>query len=365
MKKTFTLLFLIVSIHFLIFAQFCNSYAQDDDKTLLSKLKINGYVDFYYSWDTDKNKILRQFPAFNPYRDQFKLNIAQVSFSENLEFVRGKVTIQYGDIPKILYPADEQYIQEANVGISPVKNLWIDIGYFLTHIGYESFPMNSFFSSYSMGSYVQPLYQSGVKVGYDFSDKLWGCVHILNGYNVLTDNNKNKSFGFEITYKPTSLLTFDYNSIVGNEMPNEVSAKTRFFNDLITYYSPSDKLDLILGLDFATQEKSKLSDQGASATMYSASLSARYKICTKYYISLRGEYFSDEDGFLSGLFINDEGSLSGLKSWGITGAFEYRPIENCYFRIESRFLSADSKLKIFYNNTNTRTEININTGIQF
>ena len=359
--KSFSFLFL-----FLFFAvKIQNVRAQDVDSTLLKGLKINGYIDFYYSWDTDKDKSLRQFALFNTYRDQFKLNIAQVSFSYNSENVRGKATFQYGDIPKALYPANEQEIQEANIGMSPLKHLWIDFGYFISHIGFESLPINNFFSSYSIGSYPQPLYQSGLKIGYDFSEKLWGCLHILNGFNVLADNNKNKSFGFELTYKPSSIITFDYNSILGNEMPDEMPFKLRFYNDLVTSYSPSNKLDLILDLNYATQEKSKISDPTASANMLSFTLSGRYKITPKYYISLRGSYLNDPDGFLSGVYVNTDANLSGLKCFGFTGALEYRPIDNCYFRLESTLLVADSKLKIFYDNSNTRTEINLNTGIQF
>jgi hypothetical protein len=340
--------------------------AQEDDKTILKNLTVSGYIDAYYAWDTDKDKILRQFPAFEPYRDQFKLNIAAVSLNYSTEKIRGKATIQYGDIPKVLYPSDQQYIQEANVGFSPCKNLWFDIGYFITHIGSEGLPINNFFSSYAMGSYYEPLYQSGIKMSYDFCDKFSGSLHFINGYNLLDDNNRNKSFGLQLTYKATDKLSIVYNNIIGNEIPSsEIEFKLRFLNNLITYYSPTEKLDFILGIDFATQEKSKISDWTASASVFSIMFSGRYKITPKFFFSLRGEYFNDAEGFLSGNYIDENGKITGLNIWGITGAFEYRPVENCYVRLESRLLSADSKLKIFYDNSNTRTEVTLNSGIQF
>ena len=366
MGKQIITIFISIIIVIMVLSKPFTAIAQEDDKTLLKNLTVSGYIDAYYAWDTDKDKNLRQFPAFEPYRDQFKLNIAQVSFNCSTEKIRGKATIQYGDIPKVLYPSDQQYIQEANVGVSPCKNLWFDIGYFITHIGPESFPMNNFFSSYAMGSYYEPLYQSGIKISYDFCDKFSGCLHILNGYNLFDDNNNHKSFGLQLTYKAADKLSFVYNNIIGDEMPTSGdNSKIRFYNNFITYFSPTDKLDFILGLDFATQEKSKLSDASASASLFSMMLSGRYKITPKFFFSLRGEYFNDAEGFLSGNFIDETGKTTGLNTWGITGAFEYRPVENYYIRLESRLLSADNKLKIFYDNSNTRTEVTLNSGIQF
>ncbi len=338
--------------------------AQEND--ILNNLKIKGTVDVYYAWDTDKDKTQRQFASFEPFRDQFKLNIAQVSLSYNSETVRGKMTLHYGDIPAINWPSNMQNIQEANIGFSPYENLWIDAGYFLTFIGTEGFPINSLFSSFTMGSYFAPFYESGVKISYDFSEKFSSCLHIMNGFNVLEDNNKNKSLGIELAYKPTPKISFDYNVILGNEMPTALNnPKLRIFNDLYILYSPTEKLDFILEVDYATQEKSKITDSTASASLISTFLSGRYKITPKFFFSLRAEYFSDAEGFLSGTFIGDDGKLSGLKSWGLTGALEYRPIENYYLRLESRFLSADSKLKIFSENSNSRTETTINMGLEF
>jgi hypothetical protein len=338
--------------------------SQEND--ILNNFKIKGTVDAYYAWDTDKDKTQRQFASFEPFRDQFKLNIAQVSLSYNSETVRGKMTLHYGDIPTVNWPTNMQNIQEANIGFSPYENLWIDAGYFITFIGAEGMPINSFFSSFAMGSYYAPFYESGLKISYDFSEKFSSCLHIVNGYNILEDNNKNKSLGFELTYEPTSKISFDYNAILGNEMPSSLNnPKVRIFNDLFINYAPVEKLDFILGVDFATQEKSKITDSTASATMFSTFLSGRYKITPKFFFSVRAEYFSDADGFLSGTFIGDDNKLSGLKIWGLTGAFEYRPIENYYLRLESRFLSADSKLKIFSENSNSRTEATINMGFEF
>src|SRR5437899_12345 len=105
-------------------------------------LSINGYVDAYISYDNDKGNPLRQFSAIAPYRDEFRLNLVMASLRYEAKKVRGKLVIQFGDIPKINWPQAPneylQYIREGNIGFSPGKNYWLDAGYFVTHIGGEA-----------------------------------------------------------------------------------------------------------------------------------------------------------------------------------------------------------------------------------
>ena len=120
------------------------------------------------------------------------------------------------------------------------------------------------------------------------------------------------------------------------------------FNLVINYY-PTDKLSFIGGFDFITQEKSKLTEQDAAGNVISGMVSGRYKVNPKFSISARAEIFNDPEGVLSGTFVNSENSLTGIKSYGFTLGFEYRPVENAYMRLDSRYLQTDSKQKIFYN----------------
>ncbi len=132
---------------------------------------------------------------------------AKEIMTEYTELIRGNIGLQFGDIPKLNWPQAPneylQFIQEANIGVSPYKNSWIDAGYFLTHIGGEGIiPKYNFFMSVSLLTYYEPIYQSGIKYSYS-GKKFYSSLMLLNGYNVLVDNNKNKSFGLQIGYKPS------------------------------------------------------------------------------------------------------------------------------------------------------------------
>jgi len=348
----------------IVFASIC--YSQD-----FSKFSIGGYVDTYYSYDDDKNgNSLRQFSTIAPYREEFRLNIAAISLKYSDEKVRAVITAHYGDIPQANWPAVPlQFIQEAYAGFNPAKGLWIDAGYFITHIGAEGlYPKNNFLTSHALTTFYEPFFQSGVRVGYDFSNKFYGCVHLLNGYNVFADNNKNKSAGITLDYKPSPKYEFIYNNIIGNEIPSPEPGKLRIYNNLVIKFFPGKSIDVLIGGDGCIQEKSKIDDSTSSARMFSALASVRYHFSKKFSASLRGELHNDPDGIMSGVFVDSEGKSTGLKAYGVTFGIEIRPVEKAYFRIESRYLIADKHQEIFTNGTetrNTRFEAITNAGIEF
>lgn len=332
------------------------------------KLTIEGYADTYVSYDNDKGDFLRKFSAIAPYRDEFRMNMVMLAMRYSSKRVRGTVAIHFGDISKINWPAAPndylQYIQEGNVGVSSGKNVWIDGGYFLTHIGGEGIiPMYNYFQSLALCTYYEPVYQSGIRLSYT-GDKFYGAAMVLNGYNVFTDNNKNKSAGLQLGYN-FGKVDITYNNIIGNEMPAGTEGKVRIYNNLVLKFYPGKKLDIILCGDFSTQEKSQISDSTATASMFSAFLSLRYKPAKKFSMSLRGEIFQDKDGFLSGVITDSDGKLTGLKASGVSFGVEYNPVKNSYFRLETRYLMTDSKQKIFFENNNTRVEVILSGGVAF
>lgn len=315
-------------------------------------LKISGNVEAYYAKDNDINQALGKFTSTAPFTDEFRLDIASLTVKyDDAKKLRGTLTMQYGDIPDYNWiPYDKRFIQEANVGFSPVENLWIDGGFFLTHIGTEGVvPKSNYLTSIALPTFFEPFYQSGLKISYIFSDKVNGALYLLNGYNQLDDNNKNKSFGLQIGITPNSQATITYNNIIGNEQPAGSAAKVRFYNNLAFKYIFSGKFELLTGIDFATQEKSKISDSTASASAFGALLSLKYTFNKNFSAAVRGDYFSDPDGFLSGLFANTGGTLAGFKGTGVTAGVEYRPVSYGYVRFESRYLMMGDDVKIFDN----------------
>ncbi len=365
-KKTLTLTFIVIMI-------FLNLSASAQDKGLFFWLPkgftVSGYIDDYISYDSDKGDPLRKFSAIAPYRDEFRVNMVMGALRYAAKHLRGNLAVQFGDIPILNWPQGPnkyvKYIRECNAGISPGKNVWLDAGYFVTHIGGEAtIPKYNYFQSLSLCTHYEPFFQSGVTLSYT-GKKFYGAAMVLHGYNLYTDNNKNKSFGIQLGYKPNKYAEIIYSNIAGNEMPSGTSGKTRIYNDLVVKIYPAKKLDVILCGDFCIQEKSKIADSNASANMFSGYLSFRYKAYKRVSLSARGEIFQDKDGILSGVFYNSDSVLTGLKAFGVSLGMEYDPLDNVYFRLEGRYLITDSKQRIFFNSSNSRVEAILSGGIEF
>jgi len=333
------------------------------------ELTLTGYVDVYYAYDNDKVTPLRQFSVIAPYRDEFRINLAMLALRYSSKHIRSNIAIQFGDVPKYNWPQQPneylQYIQEANIGVSPGKNSWVDAGYFLTHVGGEGIiPKYNFFTSISLGTYFEPIYQSGIRYSYT-GKKFYTSLMLLNGYNVLADNNKNKSFGLQLGYKPNDKFDVTFNNITGNEMPTGVEGKTRIYNNLVLKFFPTKKLDVIVSGDFCLQDKSKIDDATAMGSMISAFASMKYMASKNVSLMLRGELFQDKDAIFTTPMLMSDSTFSGLKAFGITAGMEYTPTANSYFRLEGRYISTDADQKIFYEAKNTRAEVILSGGIEF
>ncbi len=360
--KTKTLIFTISCV--IVFFSFNLVHSQSKEGLLkyFENFSVSTYADAYYGWNTDKTSKIRKLDGMDLTRDEFRLNIAQISLNYNSDIVRGIVTLQYGDYVKNNWLTENPNLQEANVGFKVTKGLWVDAGYFLTHIGPEGILKNNFVNSYSLPSYFEPLYQSGVKVSYDFNDKFDACVHLINGYNVIEDNNMNKSVGLQLNYQVHDFVKLTYNNIIGNEQPSPLPGKTRVLNNLIINYGcPCSKTDVILSGEFGSQDGSKLSDPTKTAYTYGGMVTVRYHFTKKFSATVRGDYYEDPDGVYSGIITGS----TGIKGNGVTLGLEYKPIEEAYVRFQTRYLRLDENQKIFYDNTNSRADVNVSVGFTY
>lgn len=356
MKKIFNYFVVL-----LLLVLYSKAIAQEEILKYLDKFSVSASVNFYYAYDTDKNKLLREFSSSSPHRDEFRLNLAKIAVKYSDESARGTFAIHYGDIVKENWNTSNPNIQQANIGIKLFESIWIDAGYFVSYLGEESFPNESPFSSFALPSHYQPFYESGIRVNYDYKDYFGATIHIINGFNVIEDNNKNKSFGLQLYYKPNKYLEFIYNNLMGNEMPSSAQGKMRLMNDFIFSFGPYKNIKATLLFNLTLQENSKINDSTSTAYVYGILAILKYNITSKFSTMLRGEYYQDLDGVLSEIVYNN----IGMKGNGITIGCEYRPIEKAYFRFETRYLRLDDALRIFYNNKNERMEFIISSGISF
>lgn len=344
-------------------------YDQEYDST--GKVQVSGYIDTYYSYYTDSSGSggYQKFPTIAPRNNQFGLNIVQISALYHAERFRGIATVFFGDTPNSCWSPEFNMIQEAHVGFRIIKKLWLDAGFFRTHIGLESIqPRENVSSSIAIATYFEPYFLSGAKLTWQQSDAWTFQLNAFNGFNTFIESNSNKVLGFSTSYSPKGKWSATFGTVVCDESDDGSKPdKFRNYNNLITIYK-TRRLILGMEVNFGFQQHSKLTDSSATAYVASGLIAAKYRITDHWGIYGRCEIFSDPDEILTGPIVNENHTLTGLDIIGGTAGIEYKPIPNAFFRIEGRYLQTKSTERIFfYNNAsrNFRNELIVSFGVWF
>lgn len=353
-----------------------------NNQSLLSKLGrsliVSAYVDVYAAYYSDSvgSGKYQKFPAVSPRSNSFGVNIAQVTEQFNSDRIRSTATLQFGDLPNAAWSPVFNYIQEANIGVRLAKNLWIDGGFFKTHIGTEALlPKDNITSSVAMITFFEPWWQSGLRLVYTAdADKFYSALYVVNGYNQFVATNKKKAVGLAISYNFSDNFNIGYYNFLSDNTPDSISiSHWRFLNNLVFNLALGKKVKVIAGGDYIIQQNSAGANGGATAFAYSGIFTLRYQFAKKVAVYGRFEEFNDKNGILTGLFplaalSAGPYTYQGYEMNGETLGLEYKPTESSYIRLESRILNMQNDLPIFYSDggySTSRVEVMLNMGIWF
>lgn len=346
-----------------------NPYDVDYDTT--GQLSFSGYIDAYYAGYTDTAGLggFQKFPTTAPRNNQFGLNIAQFGAKYQSRRFRGTATVFFGDIPRATWSSHFNFIQEANLGFRIYKKLWLDAGFFRTHIGLESIqPRENITMSIATATYFAPYYLSGAKLTWEQSSKWAFQINAFNSFNGFVENNANKALGFSVSYTPGEHLSIILNSIVCDESPDGYPQdQTRSYTNLMGVYK-TRHWTIGLETNYGIQTNSKLNDSTSNAQVFSTILAVKYRITPMWALYTRGVFYTDPDEMLTGPVLNQNHELTGLDIFDGTFGIEYKPVPNSFFRVEGRVVQTEKHERIFYydgRSTNLRYEGIVGVGVWF
>jgi hypothetical protein len=342
------------------------SFAQNKDSVSVkdsSGLSFWGFADIYYGYNFNlpPSRIDGELVTGNSFlyshnrHNEFNLNNGIVGVDYFNDKVRGILALQAGTYVEYNYanePAMLKYVYEAYAGYQPIRNLWIDAGIFTSHIGSESaISSENFTLSRSMMAENTPYYETGIRASYDINNKLKINGLILNGWQNITDHNKNKALGTQIQFKPTEHLLLNYSTFLGKEagayeptagIINTDSLSTqRFFNNFYCRARLA-KLTLLCSFDIGFQKKRKAS---GNYLWFNPNLILNYSFTDKISAVVRGEYYNDKSGV-----IIYTGTNNGFQTYAGSLGLNIRLAENLLWRIEGKVFG--SKDKVFLNKEN-------------
>ena len=291
------------------------------------ELAVNAFVSTAYEYNSNRpTNGASSYRVFDFSDNSFNLDVAelvvQIAATKpndagfRVDFAAGS------SIPQITKTQDQNAaqfdLQQAFASyIAPLgSGLRFDAGKFVTHMGYELIEgydgYNDNYSRSILFGYAIPFTHTGVKASYAFSSKVAGMVEVVNGWDLLRDNNRSKSVGAQLALTPVAPLQVLLNWIGGPELANNNHSNRNVF-DLVAILKPTNTLTLGLNGDYGKENGTSLVNPGSDATWTGIAGYATYTLTSKFSVALRGETFRDEDGVRLGTGTNatlSEGTLT-------------------------------------------------------
>jgi hypothetical protein len=118
---------------------------------------------------------------------------------------------------------------------------------------------------------------------------------VVNGWDLLRDNNHSKSLGAQLTLTPVAPLSVLLNWIGGPELANDNHSKRNVF-DLVAILKPTKTLTLGVNGDYGIEDGTSRVNPGSDAKWKGIAGYATLALTDKFSVALRGETFHDDGG---------------------------------------------------------------------
>ncbi|TGM81565.1 porin [Leptospira mtsangambouensis] len=352
-------------------------------KSLPNLIQVGGFIDTYYLYNRNLPKDTeRSFATQAVRNNEFNINLAYLEAKVEEKKYRGRVAFQWGTSVNANYSGEittEKYsnqnsvknIQEAYVGIKIGKVTWLDAGIFFGNIGHESWiSQNNVNYTRAFALDYVPYYSSGVRLIHHFTDKLSGQVQVLNGWQNITDNNKDKSFGSQIKYLFCPNLILTLNQFVGNEAPNNERKQMRYYQNTILEWVLSDDISIVGQFDIGAQKAKERFVYEPWLATYDPSLGeyretssnvyrqwyhgtfwVSYKLTPDYRLSFRIERFYDPKQVMV-----NTGTRNGFMSNGYTMTFDILSYDPGLLRFEYVYRRSADSVFAYHNSSTSKKE---------
>jgi hypothetical protein len=272
-----------------------------------------GYTYNFRSPDSQENDLR----VFDHKANSFGLDLAELQFLKDAPVggIGYKLKVSAGETAKFIHsrglgikdgqaPADteafdltEAYLQyNAPLG----KGLKFTFGKMATYHGAEVIEArdNPNYSRSFLFNYAIPFTHTGLMVTYPFLETLSTSFYAVNGWDNTDDNNSGKTFGLSLAWTPIEQLSMNLNLMYGPEQKNN-NSNNRFLFDWVGTIKPIKNLSVILNADYGSEQKDPNAN-GADSKWYGVAGIVKYDFSDLFSLSLRGEFFNDNDGARTG-----------------------------------------------------------------
>lgn len=314
---------------------------------LASDFKVSGYIDGSYNYLVRSNRFSSGSydRVFDLDANGVSLQQAAITISDQpkeglgglLNIIAGRdanIIASYGwnpyfGSPTLAFDPTQVYVQYAH---GPFTVL---LGKFVGTAGAEVIDptQNTTFSRSILDGFAEPFTFTGIRGTYTVNDKISLLTGVNNGWDSFRDTSRRKNVELGVTLTPSSKFTLATVFYTGGERAggNKVDIgpeSTRDFLDIVATLNATDKLTFILNYDYGNQTLADLPTGNVGEAVWQGLAGyANYQVTDKWQTSIRGEIYSDRNGFMTGV----------AQCWKeVTLALAYLPMKNVELRAETR-----------------------------
>lgn len=310
---------------------------------------VGGFVDGYYAYDFGRPRdIDRAFTTQAVRHNEFNINLAYLDAALTGARVRGRVAVQFGTAVQANYAAEprvgnssgpdvSRYIQEATAGYKLSHSVWVDGGVFFSPFGSENWiSRDNWTYTRSLIADNSPYYEAGIKATWTIDAKWTAQLHLINGWQNISETNSSKAVGARVDFTPRDGLSFAYDAFVGNEQPDSLPSRLRTFNEIIATTNVTTRLQLRGTFDFGTQRHA---DGDGTGTWNGYAILGRYRLTARVAVAGRFEGYADPDQV-----IVVTGEPFGLRATGASLGVDVAPMPKLLWRSELTWIGAHDPL---------------------
>ena len=320
-------------------------------------MDLSGFIDGYYSFNfnrpntsgEDEFDQINQLYNFNDKTDQFELSAAKLTLNHapdpvgaDIDFIYGRTNELINKSPSnsslnsewddsyVSQPNQLPYLEQAYLSLKPpkAKGFELDFGKWVTSAGAEVIEsMNNWNYSRSL-LFVNaiPYWHFGARTSLPVGKFETVGFQLFNGWNNVSKSNGGVSGAFTSAWvKPK--YTIDANYLVGPENANTTSG-LRNLIDATLLLTPPGKVNAYINYDYGSnRDATAAQDDTLLHDWWGTAGAVHIQANAKNAISLRGEYFTDPDGFQTG---TEQNLVEG------TFTYEYKWVEGLLMRVEYR-----------------------------
>lgn len=344
-------------------------------------LTLSGYIEAYYARDFTAPKTAQERPGFlyNHKRNgEVNINLAFMKAAYSSESVRGNLALQAGTYPQYNYAAEQPLIRtifEANAGVKLSKNhdLWLDVGIFPSHIGFESaISRDCWTLTRSMLAENSPYYLAGAKVTYNAPNTKWVLLgSVLNGWQRVAKlpGYSGMALSTQVQYKPSAKVILNWSSFLGSDRPDSLK-QGRFFNNFYAIINPAGNVGVTLGFDVGADRKPVGPGGQRVGTghyvWFSPVVIVRCAAGSRSFVAGRIEYYNDRNGVIISTKPASAGSANGFRTVGFSLNYDYAVLPNALLRIEGKvYASKDAIFETATGRSTTNTALTTSLAISF